>query len=141
MQKNDFWEDKEFRIIKVKEILNQKKGLPPIISVTTREKLSKAVQLMHEYNISQLPVIDNGKVVGRLDESSLMKLLHDGIAFTRQQISAVMGKSMQTLDEDTDITEVYRILLSDTTCVIVTRNEIPIGVITRVDLINYWATH
>ncbi len=115
--------------------------LPAIISVNTREKLSKAVQLMHEYNISQLPVIDNGKVVGRLDESSLMKLLHDGIAFTRQQISAVMGKPMQTLDEDTDITEVYRILLSDTTGVIVTRNEIPIGVITRVDLINYWATH
>ena len=39
------------------------------------------------------------------------------------------------------MTEVYRILLSDTTGVIVTRNEIPIEVITRVDLINYWATH
>ncbi len=141
MQKNGFWEDKEVRTIKVKEILDKKKGLPPIISLTTRETLSKAVQLMHKYNISQLPVIDNGEVVGRLDESSLMKLLHDGIAFAQQQISAVMGKPLQTLDEDTDITEVYRILLSDTTGVIVTRNEIPIGVITRVDLINYWATH
>lgn len=140
MQKNGFWEDKEVRIVKVREILNQKKGLPPIISITTREILSKAVKLMREYNISQLPVIDNRKVVGSLDEPSLMKLLHDGIDFTKQQISEVMGKPLPMRDEDTDITEAYRVLLSGTTGVIVTRNEIPIGVITRVDLINYWAT-
>lgn len=140
MQKNGFWEDKEVRIVKVREILNQKKGLPPIISITTREILSKAVKLMREYNISQLPVIDNRKVVGSLDEPSLMKLLHDGIDFTKQQISEVMGKPLPMRDEDTDITEAYRVLLSGTTGVIVTRNEIPIGVLTRVDLINYWAT-
>lgn len=140
MQKNGFWEDKEVRIVKVREILNQKKGLPPIISITTREILSKAVKLMREYNISQLPVIDNRKVVGSLDEPSLMKLLHDGIDFTKQQISEVMGKPLPMRDENTDITEAYRVLLSGTTGVIVTRNEIPIGVITRVDLINYWAT-
>lgn len=140
MQKNGFWEDKEVRIVKVREILNQKKGLPPIISITTEEILSKAVKLMHEYNISQLPVIDNRKVVGNLDEPSLMKLLHDGIDFTKQQISEVMGKPLPMRDEDTDITEAYRVLLSGTTGVIVTRNEIPIGVITRVDLINYWVT-
>lgn len=140
MQKNGFWEDKEVRIVKVREILNQKKGLPPIISITTEEILSKAVKLMHEYSISQLPVIDNKKVVGSLDEPSLMKLLHDGIDFTKQQISEVMGKPLPMRDEDTDITEAYRVLLSGTTGVIVTRNEIPIGVITRVDLINYWVT-
>lgn len=140
MQKNGFWEDKEVRVVKVREILNHKKGLPPIISITTGEILSKAVKLMHEYNISQLPVIDNRKVVGSLDEPSLMKLLHDGIEVTKQQISEVMGKPLPMRDEDTDITEAYRVLLSGTTGVIVTRNEIPIGVITRVDLINYWAT-
>lgn len=140
MQKNGFWEDKEVRIVKVREILNQKKGLPPIISITTGEILSKAVKLMREYNISQLPVIDNRKVVGNLDEPSLMKLLHDGTEVTKQQISEVMGKPLPMRDEDTDITEAYRVLLSGTTGVIVTRNEIPIGVITRVDLINYWAT-
>ncbi len=140
MQKNGFWEDKEVRVVKVREILNHKKGLPPIISITTGEILSKAVKLMHEYNISQLPVIDNRKVVGSLDEPSLMKLLHDGTEVTKQQISEVMGKPLPMRDEDTDITEAYRVLLSGTTGVIVTRNEIPIGVITRVDLINYWAT-
>ncbi len=138
MQENGFWEDKEIKKTQVKEILAQKKDFPPMISVNSRDILSKAVKLMHEYNISQLPVIDQGKVVGSMDEASLMKLLHDGIDFTTQQIFAVMGKPLPTLDEEVDISEAYRLLLSGTIGVIVIKNRVPIGVITRADLINYW---
>jgi cystathionine beta-synthase len=140
MQENGFWEGKEIRITKVKEILSQKKDLPPMISVHSRDVLSKAVKLMHEYNISQLPVIDDGKAVGSLHEGSLMKLLHDGVEFTKQGIFAVMGKPLPALDEEIDVSEAYRLLLSGTTGILVTRSEVPIGVMTRADLINYWAT-
>jgi cystathionine beta-synthase len=138
MHENGFWEGKEVRVIKVKEILNQKEDLPPLIYVNPDGVLSSAVKLMHEYNISQLPVVDEEKVVGNLDEASLMKLLHDGIKFTTQQISAVMGKPMPTLDEEIDVSEAYRLLLSGTTGIIVIGQGRPRGVITRTDLINYW---
>ena len=140
MQENGFWEGKEIRMIKIKAIIAQKKDLPPMISVHPRDILSKAVKLMHEYNISQLPVIDHGKVVGSLNEASLMKLLHDGVEFTKQRILAVMAKPLPTLDEEIDVSEAYRLLLSGTTGIIATRNEVPIGVITRADLINHWVT-
>jgi cystathionine beta-synthase len=140
MQENGFWEGKEIRMIKIKEIVAQKKDLPPVISVHPRDILSKAVKLMHEYNISQLPVIDHGKVVGSINEASLMKLLHDGVEFTKQRILAVMAKPLPTLDEEIDVSEAYRLLLSGTTGIIATRNEVPIGVITRADLINHWVT-
>lgn len=139
MQKNGFWEENEVRVIKIIEILKQKKDFPSIISVSTSEILSNALNLIHKYNISQLPVIDDNKVVGSLNEISLMKLFHDGIDFNKQQILAVMGKPLPTLDKDVDIAEAYRVLLSGTTGIIVTEDEIPIAVITRVDLINYWA--
>ncbi len=138
MQENRFWEGEEIKITKIKEILNEKKDLPPMISVHSQDILSKAVKLMHGYNISQLPVIDHGKVVGSLQEASLMKLLHDGVDFTEQVIFAVMGKPLPALDEDTEVSEVYRLLLSGTTGIIVTRDEVPIGVITRADLVNHW---
>jgi len=138
MQENGFWEDKEIKKTQVREILVQKKDFPPMISVNPQDILSKAVKLMHEYNISQLPVIDQEKVVGSLDEASLMKLLHDGIDFPTQQILAVMGKPWPTLDEEVDISEAYRLLLSGTIGVIVIKNRVPTGVITRADLINYW---
>ncbi|MCJ7547464.1 MAG: cystathionine beta-synthase [Deltaproteobacteria bacterium] len=138
MQENGFWEGKEIKITKVKEVLNQKKDLPPMISVDSQDILSKAVKLMHGYNISQLPVVDHGKVVGSLQEASLMKLLHDGVDFTKQGIFAVMGKPLPALDEDTEVSEAYRLLLSGTTGIIVMRDEVPIGVITRADLVNHW---
>lgn len=139
MQKNGFWEENEVRVIKIIEILKQKKDFPSIISVSTGDILGNALNLIHKYNISQLPVIDDNKVVGSLNEISLMKLFHDGIDFNKQQILAVMGKPLPTLDKDIDIAEAYRVLLSGTTGIIVTEDEIPIAVITRVDLINYWA--
>ena len=138
MQENGFWEGDEIKITKVKEILNEKKDLPPMISVHSQDVLSKAVKLMHGYNISQLPVIDDGKAVGSLQEGSLMKLLHDGVDFTKQGIFAVMGKPLAALDEDTEVSEAYRLLLSGTTGIIVTRDDVPIGVITRADLVNHW---
>lgn len=140
MQENGFWEGKEIKITKVKDILSQKKEIPLIISVNPRDNLNKAIKLMHKYNISQLPVIDDVKLVGSLNEASVMKILHDGIDFTNQQISAIMGKPLPTLDEDTDISEAYRILLSGASGIIVTRKDIPVGVITRVDLIRSWTT-
>lgn len=138
MQENGLWEGEEIRITKVKEILNEKKDLPPMIAVHSQDILSKAVKLMHGYNISQLPVVDHGKVVGSLLEASLMKLLHDGVDFTEQAISAVMGKPLPALDEEIDVSEAYRLLLSGTAGIIVTRDEVPTGVITRADLVNHW---
>jgi cystathionine beta-synthase len=140
MQENGFWQGKEIKTTKVKEIVTRKKDIPPVISVDSQDILSKAVKVMHEYSISQLPVIDHGKVVGSLNEASLMKVLHDGVEFTKQEIFAVMGQPLPALDEDVDVSEAYRLLLSGTTGIIVTRNEVPIGVITRTDLINHWVT-
>ncbi len=109
-----------------------------MIEVNPQDILSKAVKYIHEYNISQIPVIAGNVVVGSLNEASLMKLLHDGVDFAKQEVSAVMGKPLPTVDEDVDVSEAYRLLLSGTIGLVVTRNKVPAGIITRADLINYW---
>jgi len=63
-------------------------------------------------NISQFPVIDHNNIVGSLNEASLMQLLHEGIEFDRQDIATVMGKPLPSLEETTDVSEAYRVLLS-----------------------------
>ncbi len=138
MQENGFWEGKTIKSAKIAEIIAQKKDFPSLISVSPRETLSQATDLLQRLNISQLPVIDNNDVVGSLNEASLMKLLHEGINFSNQEISAVMGKPLPILDEEVDIAEAYRVLLSGTTAIIIKRDEVPIGLITRADLIKYW---
>lgn len=140
MQENGFWEGREIRAVKISEILGDKKDFPSIISVTSKDTLNKAAKIMQEYNISQLPVIDNNEVVGSLNEASLMKLIHDGVNFSQQVISAVMSKPLPVLDEEVDVSEAYRILLSGVTGIVVKRKEMPAGLITRTDLVHYWWT-
>jgi cystathionine beta-synthase len=137
MQANGFWEGEEVKKTPIRDVLSRKDKYPPMISVTPRDMLIRAVKLMHDYNISQLPVVENDRVVGSLDETSLMKLLFDGVDFGTQEISKVMGRPLPALDEEIDAAEAYRVLLSGTTGLVVTKKGIPVGVITRTDLINY----
>lgn len=138
MQENGFWEGSTIKATKLTEILARKINFPSLVSVNPRDTLSQAIALLQKLNISQLPVVDNRQVVGSLTEASLMKLLHEGINFSNQEVSAVMGKPLPVLDEAVDVAEAYRVLLSGTTAIIIESDRVPVGLITRADLIRYW---
>lgn len=140
MQENGFWEDKTRKTTKIQEILVHKKDFPSLVYVSPQDRLSQVLQVMQKLNISQVPVIENNSVIGSVNEASLMKLLNEGINFSNQEVSAVMGKPLPSLDEIIDISEAYRILLSGTNGIIIEQNGIPMGLITRTDLIQYWAS-
>jgi len=136
MQQNGFWQDRVTRPVKIAEVLNQKKVLPSLISVQPQDKLRAAIQLFQQHNISQLPVIENQRVVGSLNEASIMKTLHDGVDLNNQEIRAVMGKPLPVLDENKDIAEAYRLLLGGSPAIVVLRADAPVGLISRFDFIN-----
>ncbi len=140
MKQNGFWEGKKPKTVYIKDILACKKNLPPLISISSKDKLIKAVSLIKEFNISQIPVIDDKNVIGSLNEVSLMQHLHDNIEIEHKEICAVMGKPLPSLDEKTEITEAYRILLTEASGIVVKQNNRPIGLITRTDLVNYWVS-
>jgi cystathionine beta-synthase len=135
MRENGFWQDRVTRSVKIAQVLGQKKVLPPLISVQPQDKLKAAIQLFQQHNISQLPVIENNRVVGSLNEASIMKTLHDGVDLNNQEIRAVMGKPLPVLDENTDIAEAYRLLLGGSPAIVVLRGETPFGLISRFDFI------
>ncbi len=138
MQKNGFWEGREHKAVSVGAVLKAKQHLTALISVAPHDKLSRAISLLQAYNISQLPVLEDGRIVGSISESSVMKILHDGIDITNQEISAVMSKPLKALDEKADLSEAYRILLTGEPGIIVTREGRGLGLITRADLISAW---
>jgi len=141
MQENGFWEGKENRSVRLKEIFASKRNLPALISVGPHDKLSAAVKLLHRFNISQLPVVEGRKVIGSLNEASVMKNLSDGIDFSKQEISAVMGKPLPQLSDDTDISEAYRLLLAGNSGIIALNDSgVPSAILTRSDIIDYLIT-
>lgn len=138
MQENGFWEDRARSSVTVGRVLGAKLNLRALISVSPRDKLRHAVNLMQAYNISQIPVIEDARVVGSLSEGTVMKLLHDGLDLANQEISAVMARPLPSLDEKAEISEAYRILLGGAPGIVATRDGRPTGVVTRADLISSW---
>ena len=138
LSENNCLLDKKPRAEAIGEILSSKKDIPSLISLSPKDSLTKAVVLFQRYKISQLPVIEGDKVVGSINESSLMYLLYGGTNADKQEIGNVMGKPMPSLDEDTPVSEAYRLLLSEVTGIVVKKRGSPVGLISRADLITYW---
>jgi len=50
-----------------------------------------------------------------------------------------MAKPLPSLEDDGYVEEAHRLLLTGAGGIVVTHNGIPIGVVTRMDLVNHWA--
>lgn len=135
MRERGFWEEGAREAITAGDVLRMKRALPKLIAVGPRERLRRVIELMHIYNISQIPVMDGGRSIGSLNESTVMKLLFDGIDFDNQDVQAVMGRPLPEIAATADISEAYRLFLAGATAAIVTENGVGLGVITRTDVI------
>lgn len=110
-----------------------------VVSVGPKATLAEAIAIMHRYNISQLPVLEHDRAVGSLDETNLMLLVHHG-RDVREPVTSAMGKPFPAVSESTDLQEVYRLLLGAHPAVIVEDGGGAIGILTRLDLIDFWTS-
>ncbi len=139
MQVNGYWDAAAAERATVWNVLGAKKEIPAIIFVSPDDTLQTAIDLFHRFNISQIPVLDGAHSVGSLQESTLLALVFDGVNPANQRVGAVMGKPLPILDMEADIAEAYRLLLAGSNALIVVENGTPRSVVTRIDLIDYYA--
>ncbi len=138
MQEFGFWEEEGEVGAMVGHVLTHKSEMPQLVAVDSDATVSEAMDAMHHYNISQLPVVHDGRAVGSLEVMSLLKFVHDGLDPKNQRISAVMAPPMPEMDEHTDLSQLYRHLLAGSGGVVVTSAGAPKAVLTRIDLIDYY---
>lgn len=125
--------------VTVGEILKAKERHTSLIFVNANDYVISAVNIMRENGISQLPVISGRKVIGGLNEVTLMKLLYDGVNIEDSKVLDVMGDALPQLDESVNISELYRLLMAGHGGVIVTKNYEAQGFLARIDLVNFWS--
>lgn len=109
-----------------------------LISVHPEDKAEDAIRLLKEYGVSQIPVIEDGKVVGGLRELTLARLLHSRVDPRLVPVREIMARPLPTVDETVDLDEVYRILSAGNSGVIVLRAGEIVGIVTRIDLVEFW---
>jgi cystathionine beta-synthase len=105
-----------------------------LVSIPLGLTVEEAANLMREHDISQLPIIEGGEVVGSLSETRILKTLVADSGAKRKPVAEYMEKPFPVVGEDTSLTEVSNHLDRDTGAVLV-RNASGFDIITRADLI------
>ena len=98
--------------------------------------LVTAYQRMKLYEISQLPVMDGDRIVGILDESDVLLHVYGDEARFRDQVSTAMVSKLDFLDVKSPV-EALLPVFGRGQVAIVTEGETFLGLITRIDLLNY----
>ncbi|VXA94267.1 Cystathionine beta-synthase [Luteimonas sp. 9C] len=98
--------------------------------------LVTAYQRMKLYEISQLPVMDGDRIVGILDESDVLLHVYGDEARFREPVSSAMVSKLDFLDVKAPV-EALLPVFDRGQVAIVTDGDQFLGLITRIDLLNY----
>jgi len=103
-----------------------------VISAKPSDTVLKVSQIMMKNAISQLPVMDGGKVIGTVTEEGIVRNLSSTIS--EERIEKIMQAPLPSVPEDTCISMI-KPLLEDHYGVLVIRKGDVVGIITRSDLL------
>ena len=124
--------------ITVGEIIRAKGNhVPAMITVGYDDPASRALALIREFNISQLPVLKEGAVVGAVTEGALMQKVLDGTATQETRLEYLIEKPLPTVSIHEHLPRVMKILAERNAAVAIDDNGKPSGILTRFDLIEY----
>jgi cystathionine beta-synthase len=129
----------------VGQVLRGKSGqLPSLVHTHPNETVRDAVEIMHEYGVSQMPVVSAeppvmaGEVVGAVSERELLDALFAGTASLADAVSRHMASPFALVGSGENIATV-RAALHDSDAVMVIDDGKPVGVLTRADLLAFLA--
>lgn len=137
---NDAWmSDNQFidkgYMLTAGEILDRKDGSEEIMSLSTTQTLSEAIQVMREKYVSQLPVMENGKVVGSLTENRVLFTILDDPALKSSPVADAMSDPFPFVLPSTRIDVLSKMITKDNPAVLVQMPDGSVQIITKYDLI------
>ncbi len=105
-----------------------------IISCTTSQTIREASQKLINYGVSQLPVFENGNIVGTITERCIIEAQSKyGQKTFHNLVSKIMEPPLPIIDISTTRSALYS-LMRHYQAVLVTEKGKPVGIIARADL-------
>lgn len=114
------------------------RGPRPMFGISPDATLAEAIDMMDSSGISQLPVLQDGRPVGSVQEVTLARVLHDGLQAHQVRVGDIMVRPLPSLDVNVHLDEAYRLLLSGNTGVLTLVDGKVTDIVTRIDLVNYY---
>src|SRR5207249_12152825 len=134
----------------VAELLRAKRldegDVPVLVTIASHQKVGEAIDVMHRYSISQLPVVRDGEVqsladvIGSLQDRDLLDRVFKNPDALHEDVAAAMQPPLAAVEADVTLDEVFSTLTAPrTNAVVVSQQGKPIGVLTRIDLLEFLA--
>ncbi len=138
---NDFWMiDQGFiqreRTGDLRDLITRRHSERATVTVAPDDTLMTAYSRMKLYDVSQVPVLEGGEVVGIIDESDLLLAVYDNQAGFREPVRSAMTARLETVDSKASLESLLPIFAQGHVVIVKHQGEFA-GLITRIDLINH----
>ena len=132
LRERGFLEDEK---LNAKSIL-KRRGEQAIVTADVEQTVLEAFNFMKMLNISQIPVTQQGMVVGKITESDILSALLENPALKSSSVQDVMTKPFPFVDLNTSIDKISALINKDTQAVLVEDEFGKINIITQYDIID-----
>ncbi len=122
----------------MRDLLGHKRQRPTI-SASRGDTLRNVITIMKEHGISQVPVLDKGRLSGLVSEIDLLNYLLSNPGHMDASIDELIEADYATVTPETKI-KLLKTIFNEAKLVCVLERDDLVGVITKIDLIEYLAS-
>jgi cystathionine beta-synthase len=120
----------------LRDLISRRHREHAVATVDADETVNAAYQRMKLYDVSQLPVLKDGAIVGIVTEEDILLEVYGNPRHFGEPVSAAMASSLVTLSPDEPVEKLREIFERGMVAIVVDRGEF-LGLITRMDLLNW----
>ena len=110
-----------------------------LLSVQTGEPLRKALTLVENHDITQIPVFRGREVAGTLYDSDILKRVLESSSSLDQPVETLMSEALPVVEGDDPVETVTRLMAARNSAVLVRSHGTLTGILTRYDMLQFIA--
>lgn len=107
-----------------------------MVTIDSDKTVLEAISTMKSLNISQIPVTQQGMVVGRVTESGILNALMENPSIKSSKVSSIQAAPFPFVDLNTSIDKISGLINKENSAVLVEDAEGKIEIITQYDIID-----
>ncbi len=112
-----------------------KRSNQEVITLDCEKTIIEAINIMKTLSISQLPVTQQGMVIGKITESNVLESLLENPSLKSSPVKEIMTASLPFVDLNTSIDKISSMINKDNSAVLVEDETGKIEIITQYDII------
>jgi len=112
-----------------------KRANQEVVTLDCEKTITEAINVMKTLNISQLPITQQGMVVGKVTESNILESLLENPSLKSSAVKEIMTASLPFVDLNTSIDKISAMINKDNSAVLVEDEQGRFSIITQYDII------